>query len=51
MESITSFVEYIKYWGQMIIEMLARIIKWKDKPENEIPTKPTEANSEEASSN
>ncbi len=30
LDVLTSFIEYMKYWGQMIIEMLARIKAWKD---------------------
>lgn len=30
LDGLTSFIEYIKYWGKMIIEMLGRIKEWKD---------------------
>lgn len=42
LDGLTSFIEYIKYWGQMIIEMLARIKAWKD------ANFPTETTTEEA---
>ncbi len=42
-DGLTSFIEYIKYWGQMIIEMLARIKAWKDK---NFPETTTEAKGE-----
>lgn len=29
-EGLTNFIDYIKYWGQMIIEMFARIKAWMD---------------------
>lgn len=43
-EGFTSFVDYLKYWGTMIIEMFARIKKWM---EENFPTTTTTKKPEE----